>query len=109
MLVGRVVQDELGDDAQPPPMRLTEEHFEVLQRAAIRVNVEVVGRVVPVVLHRRRVERQEPQRGDAELLEVIELLGQTREIADAVAIRVEERPDPQLVEDGVFVPERIVR
>ena len=43
---------------------------EVRQRAEDRVDVAVVGDVVPSVGHRRGVERRDPQRVDAEVAEV---------------------------------------
>src|SRR5579875_279866 len=68
------------------------------------MDVAVVGDVVPVVTQRRGIERQQPQRRHPELLEVAELLDETPEIADAVAVAVVEGADVQLVEDGVLVP-----
>ncbi len=38
---------------------------------------------------------------------MVELGRQTDEVADAVAIAVGERLDMELIEDGVFVPQRI--
>jgi hypothetical protein len=64
----------------------------------------VVGDVVPVVTQRRRVERQEPYRGDAEILEVVQLGGEAGEVADAVRVRIVERSDVELVDDGVAIP-----
>ena len=40
--------------------------------------------------------------------EVVELLDQPAKVADAVAVAVEERPDVQLVDDRVLVPELVV-
>ena len=107
VLVGGVVDDELGDDLQPAPVRFAHERAEVVARAVVRMHVVVVGDVVAVVAQRRRIERQQPDRVDAELLDVVELVGQPAEVADAVVVRVEERLDVQLVDDRVLVPERI--
>ncbi len=63
-----------------------------LHRAERRIDVAVVGDVVAVVAAGRRIERQEPQRGDAEVAQVIELLGQAGEVADAVAVAVGGTP-----------------
>jgi hypothetical protein len=54
---------------------------------------------------RRWVERQQPQAGDAETREVGQLIRETDEIADAVAVRVDEGLDVQAIDDGVLVPE----
>jgi hypothetical protein len=40
-------------------------------------------------------------------VQVVEALGETAEIADAVAVAVVEGADAQLVDDRVLVPERL--
>ena len=109
MLIRRVIDDQLGDHPQLPAVRLLDEAIEVGQRAIARVDVLVVGDVVAVVPQRRRVEGQEPDRVDAEALDVFQLLRQAREIADPVVRAVEERADVGLVDDGILVPEGIRR
>ncbi|GAB4193535.1 MAG: hypothetical protein OHK0022_08540 [Roseiflexaceae bacterium] len=49
-------------------------------------------------------ERQQPERRDAQLLQIVELLGQASEVADAIAIAVAEGAYMQFVDDRVFVP-----
>ena len=107
MLVGGVIDDQLGDDPDPALVRLAQERAEVAQRAVARVDPLVVRDVVPVVTQRRRVEGQQPEAGDAEPLEVVELLREPGEVADAVRGRVAEGPHVRLVDDRVFVPERV--
>ncbi len=107
MLIRGVVDDELGDDLEAALMRLLDEGAEVAQRAVDRIDVLVIGNVVAVVAHGRRIERQQPDRIHAEALDVVELLGQPRKIAEAVAVLIEKRFDVHLVDDGVLVPERI--
>ena len=91
----------------PAPVGLADEQAEVLARAVAGVDAVVVGDVVAVVAQRRRVERQEPEAGDAQVLEVVELLDQAGEVAHPVVVAVEERLDVQLIDDGIFVPERV--
>ena len=109
MLVGSVVDDQLGHDADVAAVRLLDEAVEIRERAVARVDVLVVGDVVAVVTQRRRVERQQPEAVDPETFEVLELLGQAGEVADAVVGAVEKGADVRLVDDGVLVPERIDR
>ena len=108
MLIGGMVDDQLGDDLEAAPMRFAHEMAEILARAVRGMDVVIVGDVVAVVAHRRGIERQQPQRVDAELLQIVELLGEPAKIAHAVVVAVEERLDRQLVDDRVLVPERIV-
>ena len=74
------------------------------QVAVVAVDRAVVGDVVAVVAQRRRVERQQPERGDAEVAQVVETRREPVEIADAVAVGVGERTDVQLVDDRVAEP-----
>ena len=105
VLVGGMVDDELGDDTQSALLGFLDEALEILHRPEIGVDVAVVGDVVAVVAARRGIERQQPQRGDAEILQISQLLGQPGKIADAVIVAVGERLDVQLIDDGVLVPE----
>jgi hypothetical protein len=79
--------------------------LEILQRAVVRIDAVVVGDVVAVVLQRRGIERQNPDRRCPKFLEVIELLDQPAEVADAIAIAVVKGLNVQLVDDRIFVPE----
>ena len=92
---------------RPQPMRLAQEVPEVGGRAVVRMHAVVVGDVVAVVLERRRVERQQPHRVDAEVADVRQALRQPGKVADAVVVAVAERLDVHLVDDRVLVPERI--
>ena len=85
MLVGRVVRDEVDDDADAAGVRLREHLVEVGQRAEERVDVAVVGDVVAGVLLRRPLERAQPEGVDAEVGEVVEVRRDAGEVADAVA------------------------
>ncbi len=108
VLVGGVVDDQLRDHPQAAGVGLPEKGLEVAQRAVVGVDAGVVGDVVAVVLQRRRVERQQPDRRDPEVLQVVEPGGQAAKVADPVAVAVGEGTDVELVDDRVLVPEGIV-
>ena len=71
------------------------------------MDLGVVGDVVAVVAQRRGIKRQQPQRRDAQVLQIVELLRQAAKVADAVVVAVVERADVQLIDDRVLVPLRI--
>ena len=48
------------------------------QRAVDRIDRRVVRNVVPVVAERRRIEGEQPEARDAEVVQIRELLGQPR-------------------------------
>ena len=108
VLIRGVVAHELVDDADASPVRLPDEVVDIAQRAEHRVDVVVVRDVVPVITQRRRIKRQQPERVDAQVLQVGQLLDQAAEITAAIGIAVHERPHVQLVDEGVLVPERVV-
>ena len=99
-----VVHDEVDDHADPAPVRRVEELLEVIDGADLRQDVVVVGHVVAAVAEGRGEERRHPQAVDAEPGQVVELVGEPLEVADAVAVGVVERADEDLVEDRGLEP-----
>src|SRR6185295_16376761 len=109
MLVGGVVRHEIDQHADLATVRLFEEMIEVAERAKDRVDVAVVGDVVAEVLHRRAIERREPDRLDTErpwaaVVQMIEPARDAGEVADTVAVRVLERTRVDLIEDALAPP-----
>src|SRR5262249_50740395 len=104
MLVGCVVEDEVGDDAHAALVGGRGEGGEFLDRSQGRMNAVEVGDVVAVVLERGRVNRHEPEAIDAQVAEIVELFGEAAEVAVTVGVAVEETADGNLVEYGVLVP-----
>ena len=82
---------------------------EVGQRAQGRVDVAVVGDVVAPVLVGRDGDRVQPDGVDAQPLQVVQVAGDAPQVADAVAVRVGERPGVDLVDDAVHPPWRDAR
>ena len=68
----RVVDDEIDDDADAERVGVIHELDEVAERAVLVVDAVVVGDVVAVVAIGRRVERLQPDAGDAEARQVVE-------------------------------------
>ncbi len=107
MLVARVVRHPVEHDPDVAPVRLGDEAIELLEVTEDRVDVAVVGDVVAVVDHRRGEHRRQPDRVDAEPLEMIEVRDDPREVADAVAGRVAEAAGVDLVDGGGLPPRRL--
>lgn len=93
------------DHPQAAPLCLLDEALEILHRPEIGIDRAVIGDVVAIVAAGRGIERQQPQRGDAEILQVWQFFGQPGEVADAVMVAVGKRLDVELVDDRVLVPE----
>src|SRR6185312_11222161 len=84
-----------------------EELLEVVDGAVGGIDAVVVGDVVAVVAQGRGKKREQPEAGDAKLLQVIELGDETLKVTDAVAVGVGEGANVKLVDDRVFVPEGV--
>jgi hypothetical protein len=109
VLVGGVVRHEIEDHPEPARVRRLEQAIEVGKRAEKRIHPGVVRHVVAEVLHRRRIDRREPQRVDAELLQVVQARQDPAQVADAVAVRVHERAWIHLVDDAALPPQIRIR
>ena len=81
------------------------EFDEVAERAVARIDAVIVRDIVTVVLAGRRLERHQPDRGDAEPVQIIEPPQQALEIADAVAIGIHIGADGKAIDHAVLVPE----
>jgi hypothetical protein len=100
-----VVHHQVGDDLEAAVAGGAHELDEVAERAETGIDAIVVDDVVTVVAARRGIEGHEPQAGDAEVGQIVDALGQTVEVAAAVAVAIEEGLDVEAVEDGVLPPE----
>src|ERR1700751_1358890 len=105
MLIGGMVDDQFGDDAQIATVCLAHEGLEIRHPSIGWIDVLVIRDVVAIIAQWRGIERQQPQRGDPEIVEIIELAAQTLKIADSVVIGVEEGLHVQLIDDRIPVPE----
>lgn len=108
--VGRVVEDEVEDHVDAAAPRLGDQPVEVLVGAERGVDRAVVGDVVADVAPGRDVDRREPQALDAQrgvgaVVEVVELLHDAAQVADAVAVGIPEGARVDVV-DGPALPPR---
>ena len=99
-----MVDDEVHHQLHVPRVQLRDQLVELLERAEERVDVVVVGDVVAVVGHRRAVDRAQPDDVDAEQLEMVEVVQDPAEVADAVTVAVGEAARVDLVDHGGLPP-----
>jgi hypothetical protein len=100
-----MVDDEIDDDADAALLGAMRELDEIAERAIARIDVIVIGNVITVVAIGRGLERHQPDRGDAEPMQIIEPPHQALEVADAVAVGIHIGADREAIDDGVLVPE----
>src|ERR1043166_6518603 len=107
MLIRRVIDHKLGDNAETSSLRLSEEILEVAESPEVGIDRLVIRNVIPIVAAGAWIKPQEPWGGDAEFLEIIEPGCETSEVADAIVVAVGERLDVELVDNRVFIPKII--
>ena len=99
-----MVGHQVDNHADAAAMRLREQAIEGGEIAELRMDSAVVADVVAPVVERRRVDRVQPDRIDAERAQIVEMRGDAVEIADAVAVRIGKRARIDLIEDGALPP-----
>ena len=107
VLVRRVIHDDLGDHPQIVVVGFAEKSLEIAQRAIRRVDPRVITDAIAIVPQRGHEEGQQPDRRDAEILDVVQLFGQARKVPDTVLVGIEKRAHVQLIENGILEPQRI--
>ncbi len=88
-------------------MGCVQEGLKILQRAVAGMDGEIVGDVVSIIPQRGSKKRQQPDAGNAEFLQVVQLAEQSLKVADAVVVGIFKCLDVQFVNNGVFKPERV--
>ncbi len=104
MLVGGVAEHFVEDDFEAAIVRGLQQCLEIGKRAVVGVHAVIVADVVAPVAVGRGMDRRQPDRIDAEALNIVELGQQAGEIAMAVAVAVAETADIDLIDDGAAPP-----
>jgi hypothetical protein len=89
---------------RPPVVGGSEQRVEVVERTEQRIDIAVVGDVVPGVGLGGDIERREPECIDLERSEIVQVLDDTAKVADAVTVGVGERARVDLVDHGIAPP-----
>ena len=100
-----MIGDKIEDDFKVARMRLADQSIEISQRAEQRMDRGIVRHIVAEVLHRRWVNRRDPNGIDAEPAQIIQSRDQAHEIAHAVAVAVHEGARINLVYNTALPPE----
>lgn len=66
MLIGCVIQYQINDDTNTASVCFGEESFEIVHRAVVGIDRVIIGDIIAVI-RRRRVNRHQPDSGDAEI------------------------------------------
>src|SRR5690606_11144406 len=104
VLVGGMIEYLVDEDAHATCVRRRDDLLEILQGAEQWIDAAVVGNVVAEVLHRRGEEWRQPDGVDVEAGDVVDLLDDAQQIADAIAVAVEKAAWVNLINDATAPP-----
>src|SRR3954467_8577858 len=99
-----MVGNEIENNLHLPAMEFGNELIEISERTEDRIDARVVRNIVAEVRHGRGIDWREPNRIDAEPIEIIEARNDSRQISDAVAAGVLKRARVDLVNDPLLPP-----
>ena len=102
--IGRVVGHDVDEDAQAQRMGIRQQAVRVIECPEHRIDASVIGNVIAPIRHRRHVPGRDPERLDAEVAQVGEMLSDSGDVADPVAITVGKAANVDLVDHGVAPP-----
>jgi hypothetical protein len=86
IFIGRVVEHHFEHNMQIVLLRLGQQMVEILERSVLRIDCFVVGDVIPEIDLRRWIDGREPDGVHAEMLQIVEVLRDAVQVANAVAI-----------------------
>src|SRR4029450_173990 len=104
MLVGGVVDDQVEDDPDAPFLRFTGQLGKVTKAAQRRVDAVEIAYVVATVTTGTRIDRVEPQAGNAQPVKVIKAADQAPQVAPAVTVGVLGRRNIEAVDGRLLIP-----
>jgi hypothetical protein len=103
-----MIEHEFGNHPQPAFMCLLEKGAKIIERPVAWVHREIIGDIVSVIAQGRRIKREQPNCGYAEIAEIAELPAQPTKVPDSVVVAIGERFDMELINNGILEPKRFV-
>src|SRR5690606_30064080 len=85
-------------------MRLSQQPVKIIHGAKNRVNIRIIGDIVPEVYHGGWINRGDPDRPDSKPLQVVQPVDDAGQVTDAVAIRILKRARVNLINNPCFPP-----
>ena len=104
MLVGGMIEHKIHDDADVVLFRFRNQAVHVVEAAEDRVDILIIGDIVTVIFLRGTVNRGEPDGVDAQVLQIVQMFDDTRNITDTVSVGILKSLRVDLIDDCFFPP-----
>ena len=106
MLGGGMAPDLIDQHLQPERMRARQQNIEIRQRAEAWIDAAVIADVIAEIAHRTGEERTDPEPVDTEVGDVVQALGESTQVADAIAVAVGKAARVDLIQHRASPPWR---
>ena len=104
MLIRRMVHHKIHDDFDVPFMAFLQQKIKILHGSEFLHDASIIGNVVSVVTVGGLIYRVKPQHVRAQVFQIIQLLDNSPQIPDSVAVAVFETSDIDLIYNRFFPP-----
>ncbi len=104
MLIGGVIRHKVQNDLKVALVGLLKQRIQVLHGSEERMDIGVIANVIAKIGHRRRVDRREPDRVNAEPAYIVQLPLHTRKISYSVPIAIEKTAWVDLINHARLPP-----
>jgi len=104
VLIGGVIQHQVKDDADAAAVCLRQQAVKILQGAHTGIHRIVIGYIVPIIPVRSGVEGGQPKGIHPQVLQVIEMMENTLQIAQSISVGISEGAGVEVVNHAVPPP-----
>ena len=104
MLIRAMVQHQIHNNADAPLLALGNQRVHILHGAKERINGAIVGNVITVIHLRGCAHRTQPDRVNAQLLQIVQSADDAAKVADTITIGILKAFGIQLIKNCRFPP-----
>ena len=104
MFVGAVVYNQIHQNVHAALLSFCNQAVHIFHGAKAGVNVIIIGNIVALVCQRRAIARGKPDDIYAKILQVIQLLYNSRQIADSVTVCIVKALRVNLIGNLILPP-----
>ena len=97
-----MVHDQIQNHADIPLVARSDQLLKILHRTVLGIDGIIVGYII-FVISGAWVNGHQPNAGDSQLLQIVQLGDHTLQITDSIAVRVAEGIDEDLVEGAIVI------
>ena len=108
MLIRGMIVDKIHNNADIPFLCLVNQLFHILHRPIGGIDRRIISNIIAVIHHRRRIDRCQPDRSNAQGFQIVQLACDARNISLPRAGRIQKALRIYLINYGLLPPLQIL-